>query len=59
MSAKGKKGGKEKEAAPPKEKPKRKGPLDILPSTVEEWSIYDIPEEVRNKYKTVISIIRQ
>ncbi|CAG2203029.1 Cilia- and flagella-associated protein 46 [Mytilus edulis] len=50
MSAKGKKGGKEKEAAPPKEKPKRKGPLDILPSTVEEWSIYDIPEEVMEAF---------
>ncbi|XP_052099636.1 cilia- and flagella-associated protein 46-like isoform X4 [Mytilus californianus] len=49
-SAKGKKGGKEKEAAPPKEKPKRKGPLDILPSTVEEWSIYDIPEEVMEAF---------
>lgn len=47
-SAKGKaKGGKEKDAAPVKEKPKRKGPLDVLPNTVEEWSVYDTPDEVR------------
>jgi len=34
------------EKAPVKEKPKRKGPLDALPHSLEEWSQYDVPEEV-------------
>ena len=55
-SAKGKKG-KEKEApAPVKEKPKRKGPLDILPTTVEEWSMYDTPEEVCTHFVVIFSV---
>ena len=29
-----------------KERPKRKGPLDHLPSSVEEWGLYDAPDEV-------------
>ncbi|XP_062591392.1 cilia- and flagella-associated protein 46-like [Saccostrea cucullata] len=46
-SAKGKgKGGKDDKKEPVKEKPKRKGPLDILPTTVEEWAQYDIPDEI-------------
>lgn len=31
---------------PGKEKAKRKGPLDRLPTSTEEWSTYDVPEEV-------------
>ncbi|KAK7482059.1 hypothetical protein BaRGS_00026751 [Batillaria attramentaria] len=38
--------GKEKEAPPVKEKPKRKGPLDAVPEMVEDWAIYDAPEEI-------------
>jgi hypothetical protein len=34
------------EKAPVKEKPKRKGPLDIIPNTLEEWAVYDVPDEV-------------
>ncbi|KAL4232411.1 Cilia and flagella associated protein 46 [Mactra antiquata] len=41
---KGDKGAAEK--APVKEKPKRKGPLDVLPHNAEEWSVYDVPDEV-------------
>lgn len=41
-----KKGGKEGEKAPAKEKPKRKGPLEALPHTLEEWAVYDVPDEV-------------
>ena len=49
-SVKDKKG--KKDSAPPaKEKPKRKGPLDFLPSAVEEWAIYDAPDEV-NSFNT-------
>jgi len=29
-----------------KERPKRKGPLDHLPVSTEEWASYDAPEEV-------------
>ncbi|KAL3864704.1 hypothetical protein ACJMK2_006363 [Sinanodonta woodiana] len=50
-SAKKKPGGKEKEPVPVKEKPKRKGPLDILPSTTEDWAVYDIPDEVMEAFK--------
>lgn len=42
-----KKGDKGAEKAPVKEKPKRKGPLDVLPHNTEEWSVYDVPDEVR------------
>lgn len=41
-----KKGDKGAEKAPVKEKPKRKGPLDALPHSTEEWSVYDVPDEV-------------
>ena len=41
-----KKGDKGAEKAPAKEKPKRKGPLDTLPHNVEEWAVYDVPDEV-------------
>ena len=48
-SAKGKKGGKEKggkEQETPRDKPKRKGPLDAVPANPEEWANYDVPDEV-------------
>nr|XP_022339451.1 cilia- and flagella-associated protein 46-like isoform X3 [Crassostrea virginica] len=46
-SAKGKgKGGKDDKKEAVKEKPKRKGPLDTLPTTCEEWAQYDIPDEI-------------
>lgn len=55
-SAKGKKGapkdgkgGKAQEV--PKEKPKRKGPIDALPGNCEEWAGYDVPEEIRAAFK--------
>lgn len=41
-----KKGDKGAEKAPVKEKPKRKGPLDVLPHNMEEWAVYDVPDEV-------------
>ncbi|XP_018424570.1 PREDICTED: cilia- and flagella-associated protein 46-like, partial [Nanorana parkeri] len=34
-----------------KEKPKRKGPIDVLPSNAEEWALYDCPEELRDAFK--------
>ncbi|XP_069140158.1 cilia- and flagella-associated protein 46-like isoform X2 [Argopecten irradians] len=45
-SVKNKKKEKDAPAAPVKEKPKRKGPLDALPSSTEEWAVYDAPDEV-------------
>ncbi|XP_071090002.1 cilia- and flagella-associated protein 46-like [Haliotis cracherodii] len=48
-SANAKKDKKDKEV--PKEKPKRKGPLDALPSTTEEWAVYDAPDEVLEAFK--------
>ena len=50
-SAKGKKGGGDKgkggkEGEPMKEKPKRKGPIDAVPTTPEDWAGYDVPDEV-------------
>ncbi|KAK6186277.1 hypothetical protein SNE40_008346 [Patella caerulea] len=49
-SAKSKgKNNKEKEVI--KEKPKRKGPLDVLPSSTEEWAVYDVPDEVLEAFK--------
>lgn len=38
------------EKAPVKEKPKRKGPLDVIPHTLEEWAVYDVPDEVTNHF---------
>ena len=29
-----------------KEKARRKGPLDALPDMLEDWAVYDVPEEV-------------
>lgn len=34
-----------------KDRPKRKGPIDTLPANVEEWAIYDCPEEIRDAFK--------
>ncbi|EMP42161.1 TPR repeat-containing protein C10orf93 [Chelonia mydas] len=34
-----------------KEKPKRKGPVEALPASVEEWASYDCPDEVRDAFK--------
>ncbi|XP_052771669.1 cilia- and flagella-associated protein 46-like isoform X4 [Mya arenaria] len=40
------------EKAPPvKEKPKRKGPLDVLPHNLDEWAVYDVPDEVLEAFK--------
>ena len=41
-----KKADKGTEKAPVKEKPKRKGPLDVLPHNTDEWAVYDVPDEV-------------
>ncbi|OWF46298.1 Tetratricopeptide repeat protein 40 [Mizuhopecten yessoensis] len=45
-SVKNKKKEKDAPAAPVKEKPKRKGPIDALPGNTEEWAVYDAPDEV-------------
>ena len=37
---------------PVKERPKRKGPLDALPSSIEQWAEYDAPDEVLEAFKT-------
>ncbi|XP_041476710.1 cilia- and flagella-associated protein 46-like isoform X5 [Lytechinus variegatus] len=54
-SAKGKKGGDKgkgaKEQEPVKEKPKRKGPIDAVPTSPEEWAGYDVPDEIREAFK--------
>ncbi|KAK7109057.1 hypothetical protein V1264_013170 [Littorina saxatilis] len=50
----GKKGGKEKEAAPAKEKPKRKGPLDSLPDMLEDWAVYDAPDEAIEAFQSEV-----
>ncbi|XP_068112949.1 cilia- and flagella-associated protein 46 isoform X2 [Hyperolius riggenbachi] len=34
-----------------KEKPKRKGAIDSLPSNVEEWAGFDCPDELRDAFK--------
>ncbi|XP_075699341.1 cilia- and flagella-associated protein 46 isoform X2 [Rhinoderma darwinii] len=34
-----------------KEKPRRKGPIDTLPSTAEEWADYDCPDDVRDAFR--------
>ncbi|XP_069467509.1 cilia- and flagella-associated protein 46 isoform X2 [Ambystoma mexicanum] len=49
---KGKKEAKQVQAVPVREKPKRKGPIDALPISVEEWAGYDCPDEVRDAFKT-------
>lgn len=33
------------------EKPKRKGPLDVIPTTIEEWGGYDVPDEVLEAFR--------
>ncbi|XP_030058854.1 cilia- and flagella-associated protein 46 [Microcaecilia unicolor] len=38
--------------SPPKEKIKRKVPLDALPGNTEEWASYECPEEVREAFKS-------
>eukprot|EP00057_Strongylocentrotus_purpuratus_P019582 XP_011674056.1 PREDICTED: cilia- and flagella-associated protein 46-like [Strongylocentrotus purpuratus] len=54
-SAKGKKGGDKgkggKDQEPVKEKPKRKGPIDAVPTSPEEWAAYDVPDEIREAFK--------
>ncbi|PAA91512.1 hypothetical protein BOX15_Mlig026945g4 [Macrostomum lignano] len=45
----GKGGGKEKE--PQKEKPKRKGGLDFVPQTTEDWATYDVPDELLEVFR--------
>ncbi|XP_060097359.1 cilia- and flagella-associated protein 46 [Heteronotia binoei] len=39
-----------------KEKPKRKGPIEALPASVEEWASYDCPDEIRDSFKQDSSI---
>nr|XP_056706458.1 cilia- and flagella-associated protein 46 [Euleptes europaea] len=34
-----------------KDKPKRKGPVDALPASMEEWASYDCPDEIRDAFK--------
>nr|DBA15094.1 TPA: hypothetical protein GDO54_004351 [Pyxicephalus adspersus] len=34
-----------------KEKPKRKGPVDALPSNAEDWAAYDCPDELRDAFR--------
>ncbi|XP_029465840.1 cilia- and flagella-associated protein 46 isoform X2 [Rhinatrema bivittatum] len=53
-SKKGKGKQEPKKAPPPspKEKAKRKGPLDVLPASIEEWASYDCPDEVRDAFKS-------
>lgn len=58
-SAKGKgKGGKDDKKEAVKEKPKRKGPLDTLPTTSEEWAQYDIPDEVSGILLVIGDIVK-
>ncbi|XP_022091640.1 cilia- and flagella-associated protein 46-like isoform X3 [Acanthaster planci] len=45
----GSKGGKEQDT--PREKPKRKGPLDAVPQHPEDWAMYDVPDEMREAFK--------
>ena len=37
---------------PPKEKVKRKGPLDAIPSGTEDWASYDAPDEVLDAFRS-------
>ncbi|KAJ8317581.1 hypothetical protein KUTeg_005485 [Tegillarca granosa] len=50
-SAKGKKKGEKEKEVPVKEKPKRKGPLDHIPSNTEDWAVYDCPDEVMDAFR--------
>ncbi|XP_071946706.1 cilia- and flagella-associated protein 46-like [Antedon mediterranea] len=50
LSPKGKKG-KVKDQETLKEKPKKKGPIDYIPTNVQEWAMYDLPEEIREAFK--------
>ncbi|KAM4636947.1 cilia- and flagella-associated protein 46 [Discoglossus pictus] len=45
--------GKKEAKEPPviKEKLKRKGSVDVLPSSTEEWATYDCPDEIREAFK--------
>ncbi|XP_071793797.1 cilia- and flagella-associated protein 46-like isoform X3 [Asterias amurensis] len=46
----GGKGG-SKEMETPRDKPKRKGPLDAVPLHPEDWAMYDVPDEMREAFK--------
>ncbi|XP_074855679.1 cilia- and flagella-associated protein 46 [Carettochelys insculpta] len=48
---KGKKDAKQVQCSVVKEKPKRKGPVESLPASVEEWASYDCPDEIRDAFK--------
>ncbi|KAG6935922.1 cilia and flagella associated protein 46 [Chelydra serpentina] len=48
---KGKKDAKQVQSSVMKEKPKRKGPVEAFPASVEEWASYDCPDEVRDAFK--------
>ncbi|KAG9484777.1 hypothetical protein GDO78_008080 [Eleutherodactylus coqui] len=45
--------GKKKENEPVviKEKPKKKAPIDTLPSTAEDWAGFDCPDEIRDVFR--------
>ncbi|XP_078499587.1 cilia- and flagella-associated protein 46 [Lissotriton helveticus] len=49
---KGKKEAKPVQPSPTRERPKRKGPIDAVPTSVEDWASYDCPDEVRDAFKT-------
>ncbi|XP_076434592.1 cilia- and flagella-associated protein 46-like isoform X2 [Babylonia areolata] len=51
-SGKGKGTGKEKDTTPVKEKPKRKGPLDAVPDLLEDWAVYDAPDEAVEAFQS-------
>ena len=61
LSAKGKakkdgggnKGGKEQET--PRDKPKRKGPVDAVPLHPEDWAFYDVPDEVKSPIQSLFN----
>ncbi|XP_063289661.1 cilia- and flagella-associated protein 46 [Pelobates fuscus] len=38
-----------------KEKSKRKGPIDVLPSNTKEWAGFDCPDEIRDAFKLDLS----
>ncbi|XP_019625575.1 PREDICTED: cilia- and flagella-associated protein 46-like [Branchiostoma belcheri] len=43
--------GDKKETPAKADKPKRKGPIEAIPATLEDWASYDIPEEVREAFR--------
>ncbi|XP_056385225.1 cilia- and flagella-associated protein 46 isoform X2 [Hyla sarda] len=52
QSASSRKGKKEaSESVVIKEKPKRKAPIDTVPSTAEEWAVYDCPDDIRDAFR--------